>query len=343
MSANTGVAPACTTAAAVAAKVSDGSMTSSPGCSPIPTQISCSAAVPLETATAWPAPTCVGERPLERRHLRALREPARAVDAGDGLHLGVGEPNVAERNDPIGHRGRHRHGVSSARGFLGRSPDAGHRRRWLHRRPSRGGAAQSRRNVRALCRYNSRGDRGTLDWFSPRTRPQIEVRFGDLRDPESVRQAMAGIEVAFHLGAQIAIPYSFINPRDFFETNVGGTLNVAQAALASRRRNESSTSRPARSTATPRRLPITERQPPAPRSPYAASKVGADVLMTSFCRVVRASGGDRAAVQHVRPAPVGARDRADDRDPGAARRARPARPARAAPRPDVRAPTRSPA
>ena len=86
--------------------------------------------------------------------------------------------------------------------------------------------------VRALCKYNSRGERGTLEWFDSADTEGIEVVLGDLRDPESVRQAMDGIGAVFHLGAQIAIPYSFINPRDFVETNVGGALNVAQAALA---------------------------------------------------------------------------------------------------------------
>jgi NAD dependent epimerase/dehydratase len=135
--------------------------------------------------------------------------------------------------------------------------------------------------VRALCRYNSRGDRGTLDWFPPADTEAIEVFHGDLRDPESVQRAMVDIEVAFHLGAQIAIPYSFENPRDFVETNVVGTLNVAQAALTAGvgRVVHVSTSEVYGDAQT---LPITDRHPLAPRSPYAASKVGADMVMLSF-------------------------------------------------------------
>jgi nucleoside-diphosphate-sugar epimerase len=135
--------------------------------------------------------------------------------------------------------------------------------------------------VRALCRYNSRGDRGTLDWFDPPDIDGIEVVHGDLRDPESVARAMAGIEVAFHLGAQIAIPYSIVNPRDFFQTNVLGALNVAQATLTAgvRRLVHVSTSEVYGDART---FPITERHPIAPRSPYAASKAGADMLMESF-------------------------------------------------------------
>jgi nucleoside-diphosphate-sugar epimerase len=135
--------------------------------------------------------------------------------------------------------------------------------------------------VRVLCRYNSRGDRGTLDWFPGPEADTIEVQFGDLRDLESVQRAMKGVEVAFHLGAQIAIPYSYLNPRDFFATNVGGTLNVAQAALGAgvARVVHVSTSEVYGDAST---LPITEDHRLAPRSPYAASKAAADMLISSW-------------------------------------------------------------
>jgi dTDP-glucose 4,6-dehydratase len=136
-------------------------------------------------------------------------------------------------------------------------------------------------SVRGFCRYNSRGERGTLAWFDPADTDGIEVVLGDLRDPESVVAAMNGIDVVFHLGAQIAIPYSFVNPRDFFDTNVGGSLNVALAGLAREvsRVVHVSTSEIYGAV---RSWPITEEHVPAPRSPYAASKVGADMLMAGF-------------------------------------------------------------
>lgn len=154
--------------------------------------------------------------------------------------------------------------------------------------------ARAGAEVRALCRYNSRGDRGALDWFASAETAGVEVCFGDLRDPESVEQAMAGIEVAFHLGAQIAIPYSYVNPRDFFATNVGGTLNVVQAA---RRANIARLIHVSTSEVygDARTLPITEEHPLAPRSPYAASKAGADMLVAGW----RASFG--LPVVTVRP------------------------------------------
>jgi NAD dependent epimerase/dehydratase len=159
--------------------------------------------------------------------------------------------------------------VTGAGGFIG-----GH----LVERLVRDGA-----RVRALVRYNSRNERGTLDWQPPETMRDVEVVLGDLRDVESVDRAVDGAEIVFHLGAQIAIPYSYVNPRDFFETNVLGTLNVAQAALARDvgRVVHTSTSEV---YGTARQIPITEDHPLEPQSPYAASKLGADKLMDSYHR-----------------------------------------------------------
>jgi NAD dependent epimerase/dehydratase len=137
--------------------------------------------------------------------------------------------------------------------------------------------------VRAMCRYNSRNERGTLDWLEPNVLAEVEVVLGELRDVESVAAAIEGSEVVLHLGAQIAIPYSYVNPRDFLEVNVLGTLNVAQAALRHgvQRMVHTSTSEV---YGTAQSVPITEVHPLEPQSPYAASKVGADKLMDSYHR-----------------------------------------------------------
>jgi dTDP-glucose 4,6-dehydratase len=159
--------------------------------------------------------------------------------------------------------------VTGAGGFIG-----GH----LVERLVREGA-----RVRAFCRYNSRNDRGTLDWLTPEIQREIDVVMGDLRDVESVSGAVAGVEVVFHLGAQIAIPYSYVNARDYVETNVLGTLNVAQAALQHdvQRLVHTSTSEV---YGTAQAAPITESHPLEAQSPYAASKIGADKLIDSFHR-----------------------------------------------------------
>jgi NAD dependent epimerase/dehydratase len=137
--------------------------------------------------------------------------------------------------------------------------------------------------VTALVRYNSRNERGTLDWIAPDVAAEVKTVAGELRDIESVSRAVAGAEVVLHLGAQIAIPYSYVNPRDFFEVNVLGTLNVAQACLAAgvQRIVHTSTSEVYGSA---QQVPITEGHPLEPQSPYAASKLAADKLMDAWQR-----------------------------------------------------------
>lgn len=137
--------------------------------------------------------------------------------------------------------------------------------------------------VTAFVRYNSRGDRGSLDWHEPEVVREMKIVYGDLRDAESVSRAVASADAVFHLGAQIAIPYSYVNARDFFETNVLGSLNVAEAALAAgvRRVVHVSTSEVYGSA---QMVPMTEAHPLEAQSPYSASKIGADKLMESFFR-----------------------------------------------------------
>jgi len=137
--------------------------------------------------------------------------------------------------------------------------------------------------VRALIRYNSRSDWGALAWVSRDVTDDVEVFLGDVRDVESVTRAVRGTEYVCHLAAQIAIPYSYLNPRDFFATNVLGSLNFAQAALDAGVKHivHTSTSEVYGSA---QFLPITEDHPLHPQSPYAASKVGADALMESYHR-----------------------------------------------------------
>jgi NAD dependent epimerase/dehydratase len=137
--------------------------------------------------------------------------------------------------------------------------------------------------VRAFCRYNSRNDRGALDWLPEEIQAEVEPVLGELRDVESVSRAVRGREIVFHLGAQIAIPYSYVNPRDYVESNVIGSLNVAQCALehAVTRMVHTSTSEV---YGTPASTPITEDHPLRAQSPYAASKIAADQIVDSFHR-----------------------------------------------------------
>lgn len=133
--------------------------------------------------------------------------------------------------------------------------------------------------TRAFVQYNSRGGQGWLEQSPAHSR--LEVVAGDLRDLHSVRQAMDGTDVVFHLAALIAIPYSYRAPTSYVETNVRGTLNVIQAAreLGIQRLVHTSTSEV---YGTARSVPINEMHPLQAQSPYAATKIAADKLVESF-------------------------------------------------------------
>ena len=84
--------------------------------------------------------------------------------------------------------------------------------------------------VRAFCLYNSNGSWGWLDTLPEASKSELEVVLGDIRDPLCVREAMRGCEQVFNLAALIAIPYSYVAPASYIDTNIHGTLNVVQAA-----------------------------------------------------------------------------------------------------------------
>jgi dTDP-glucose 4,6-dehydratase len=137
--------------------------------------------------------------------------------------------------------------------------------------------------VRALVRYNGRGDIGRLASVPDEIRDEIEVIPGDITDPYAVRELIREREVVFHLAALIAIPYSYVAPSSFIATNTMGTLHMLDAA-----RNEgiarfvhTSTSECYGSAQT---IPISETHPLVAQSPYAASKIGADQVAESYRR-----------------------------------------------------------
>jgi len=133
--------------------------------------------------------------------------------------------------------------------------------------------------VRALAQYNSFNYWGWLEDIEPNS--NLEIVCGDVRDPNFCREISKGIDVIFHLAALIAIPYSYIAPESFIETNVKGTLNICQAAKDNgvKRILVTSTSEV---YGTAKYVPIDEKHPLQPQSPYSASKIGADAIAMSF-------------------------------------------------------------
>jgi len=133
--------------------------------------------------------------------------------------------------------------------------------------------------VRALAQYNSFNYWGWLEDIKPSS--NLEIVCGDVRDPNYCREISKGIDGIFHLAALIAIPYSYIAPESFIETNVKGTLNIGQAAKDNgvKRILVTSTSEV---YGTAKYVPIDEKHPLQPQSPYSASKIGADAIAMSF-------------------------------------------------------------
>ena len=137
--------------------------------------------------------------------------------------------------------------------------------------------------VRAFVHYNSRNDPGLLSLLPEGTTEEVEIVFGDLRDPFAVRQAVKGCSIVFHLGAVVSIPYSYRHPYEVAETNLMGTLNVLQACrdLQVQRLVHTSSSEVYGTAIT---VPIDESHRLQGQSPYSASKIGADKLAESYYR-----------------------------------------------------------
>ena len=133
-------------------------------------------------------------------------------------------------------------------------------------------------NVRALSQYNSFNNWG---WLEDISHPNLEVVCGDVRDADYCRHITKGMDTVFHLAALIAIPYSYVAPDSYVDTNIKGTLNMCQAArdLGVEKLLVTSTSEV---YGTAQYVPIDENHPRQPQSPYSATKIGADAIAKSF-------------------------------------------------------------
>jgi len=135
--------------------------------------------------------------------------------------------------------------------------------------------------VRAMLHYDSRAQRNNLELVSPEVLRSIEVMAGDVVDPHFMLRAVEGCDAVFHLAALISIPYSYVAPSAYVQTNVVGTLNVLEACRfhGTPRLVHTSTSE---CYGTAQYTPIDEDHPLQGQSPYSASKIGADKLVESY-------------------------------------------------------------
>jgi NAD dependent epimerase/dehydratase len=136
-------------------------------------------------------------------------------------------------------------------------------------------------DVKGFARYNSRNDWGLLEIIPPQKLDSLQIVSGDLQDFDAVFSAVRDVDVIFHLGSLISIPYSYIRPRDTIENNILSTLNILTAArdLGVEKVVHTSSSEV---YGTALYVPIDEKHPLQGQSPYSASKIGADKIAESF-------------------------------------------------------------
>jgi NAD dependent epimerase/dehydratase len=134
-------------------------------------------------------------------------------------------------------------------------------------------------SVKALSQYNSFNNWGWLEKID--CKDKVEVISGDIRDSNYCKHITKDIDIIFHLAALIAIPYSYVAPDSYVDTNIRGTLNICQAAKENGniRVIHVSTSEV---YGTAQYVPIDENHPLQPQSPYSASKIAADAMAMSF-------------------------------------------------------------
>ncbi|HWY12500.1 MAG TPA: NAD-dependent 4,6-dehydratase LegB [Bacteroidia bacterium] len=133
--------------------------------------------------------------------------------------------------------------------------------------------------VRALSYYNSFNYWGWLEDI--KANPNLEIISGDIRDNNYCLKITEDIDIIFHLAALIAIPYSYVAPDSYVDTNIKGTLNICQAAIRNKCKKVIHTST-SEVYGTAQYVPIDEKHPLQPQSPYSASKIGADAMAMSF-------------------------------------------------------------
>lgn len=136
-------------------------------------------------------------------------------------------------------------------------------------------------SVTAFIRYTSRGSRSSLEFIPKELLSELRVEMGDIKDPYAIQKLVKGQDIVFHLAALIGIPYSYVHPIDYVQTNVLGTSYLLNACLSENIEKFVHTST-SEVYGTARYVPIDEGHPLQGQSPYSASKIAADKIAESF-------------------------------------------------------------
>lgn len=138
--------------------------------------------------------------------------------------------------------------------------------------------------IKALVQYNINNSYGWLSNINfKKNRKKIKIISGDILDEDFINREIKNCDYVIHLAALISIPYSYVSPRSYINTNVIGTLNLLEASRKNKIKRfiHTSTSEVYGSA---QYTPIDENHPLNAQSPYAASKIAADQLVLSYCR-----------------------------------------------------------
>ncbi|MBI5056333.1 MAG: SDR family NAD(P)-dependent oxidoreductase [Nitrospirae bacterium] len=138
-------------------------------------------------------------------------------------------------------------------------------------------------HVKALVHYNATGNIANLNYIDKNVIPEVEIVFGDIQDGNFCDKLTQGIDIVFHLAALIGIPYSYVAPLSYIQTNIMGTVNLLNSGLRNNIEHFLHTST-SEVYGTAIYKPIDEKHPLQGQSPYSATKIGADKLVESYCR-----------------------------------------------------------
>ena len=154
--------------------------------------------------------------------------------------------------------------------------------------------------VKIFDNLSRKGTKKNLKWLKG-LKGNLEIIIGDIRDEKKVGEAVKGIDVIYHLAAQVAVTSSVINPREDFEVNALGTLNILEAIRKFSPQSTllfSSTNKVYGETEKIKvirtknryryrssRFAVSEEQPLDFYSPYGCSKGAADQYVRDYSRI----------------------------------------------------------
>ncbi|MCX6666570.1 MAG: SDR family NAD(P)-dependent oxidoreductase [Euryarchaeota archaeon] len=140
---------------------------------------------------------------------------------------------------------------------------------------------QKNAKVKSFVTYKSYETQENLQFLPPDMLKEIEIHRGDITDIKSCVEAVKTCDIVFHLAALVGIPYSYRSPLRYIDVNIKGTAHLLDASLKENIEKFIHTST-SEVYGTAQYIPIDEKHPLQPQSPYSASKIAADNFVLSY-------------------------------------------------------------